>query len=74
MSKADDIAAAKAVADELRDLWPEKAAAIDTAIAELEEGRRDSLKIDVSVRYRLEKFIGTPGPDSVPFEVIEGVG
>lgn len=72
--KATQIAKARAVADELRPQWPEKAAEIEAAIADLEGGRRESLKIEVGVKFRLEKYAGDYVPGAVPVEVIEGQG
>lgn len=69
-----DLARAKRVADDIRSMWPDKAAEIDRAIAEFESGQRDSLKLDVSYGYRLEKFAGDYAPGKEPLEVIEGGG
>lgn len=70
--RATGVARARAVADQIRSAWPDKAAEIDLAIAETEAGRRDGLTITGSVRYRLEKFEGDITPDSTPVEIIEG--
>lgn len=69
-----DIEKARAAADQLRTLWPDKAAEIDRAIEDLIAGRRDGLKVDVGIKYRLEKFDGEYEAGKVPVEVIEGTG
>lgn len=60
-----------ALADQLRVIAPEHAATIDRAVAELDAGKRDGLKIDVNVAFRLEKFDGDYEPGMKPVEVIE---
>lgn len=74
MTKDEQIKKAKAIAHEIRPVWPEKAAEIDRAIADAESGHRESLKIDVSIKYRLEKFEGEYEPGMTPIEIIEGEG
>ena len=57
----------------LRDIWPDKAAEIEAILAaETDDVRRASLKIEIGVRYKLEKFDGDYAPGMVPVEVIEG--
>lgn len=65
-----DIEKAKRIADEIRPFWPEKAAEIDAAIA-ANEGRREPLKISVSISCRLQKFAGDYSHDKTPLETIE---
>ncbi len=74
MTNETEIARAKALADAIRAMMPEKAAEIDRAIADAESGHRESLKIDVSIKYRLEKFEGEYEPGMTPIEIIEGEG
>lgn len=74
MAEENSIAKAKAVADAIRAAWPEKAAEIDRLIIEAESGRRETVKIDVGVTYRLEKFDGDYSPHKAPTEIIEGEG
>lgn len=74
MTKKSDIEHAKAVADAIRDAWPEKAAEIDRLIIEAQSGQRESLKINVNVKYRLEKFEGDYHEGKDPIETIEGEG
>lgn len=74
MANENDIEKAKAVADAIRDAWPEKAAEIDRLIIEAESGQRESIKINVGVKYRLEKFDGEYAPGKMPVDVIEGEG
>jgi hypothetical protein len=74
MTKEEQIKKAKQIAHEIRNVWPEKAAEIDRAIADAESGHRESLKIDVSIKYRLEKFEGEYEPGMTPIEIIEGEG
>lgn len=65
---------ARKVAEDLRPIWPEKAAEIDRAIADAESGKRDGVSVDVGVRFKLEKFAGEIAPGKLPYEVIEGEG
>lgn len=65
---------ARRIAEQIRKLAPEQAAAIDAAIAELLAGERDGLVIDVQVSGRLEKFDGDMQPGQTPVEVIEFSG
>lgn len=74
MSSQDSVQRAKAVADAIRELWPDKAAEIDRAIAALNAGQRDGLKVTTGLRFRLEKFDGEMTPGKQPAEVIEGEG
>jgi len=74
MTKETDIAKAKAVADAIRTAAPGLAEKIDRAILEAQSGRRESLNVDVGVKYRLEKFDGEYQPGMTPVEVIEGEG
>lgn len=67
------IARAQAIADTIRAQWPEKAAEIGRAIAEVNSGKRDGITVTAAVRYRLEKFEGEIEPGKKPYEVIEGV-
>lgn len=69
-----DIERARVIADDLRSVWPEKAAEIDRAIAAAVAGQRDGVSVSVGIRFKLEKFEGEIRPDSVPFETIEGEG
>lgn len=66
------IAHARSVADRIRQLDPGKAAEIEAAIAEYQNGRREGLKVEASLHYRLEKFDGDYAADKAPIEVIEG--
>jgi len=65
-------------AEELRRLAshlpPERAAALERALGEVDAGKRDLASINVGVRYRLEKFDGDFRPGLAPAEVIEGKG
>lgn len=74
MTDKPDIERAKRVADEIRTIWPEKAAEIERAIAAAEGGKRDNLTVNVGVKFRLEKFAGDYTPGATPIEVIEGEG
>lgn len=74
MADENEIIRAKAVADAIRNLLPDKAAEIDKAVLEAQSGQRESLKIDVSIKYRLEKFDGDYEPGMTPIEIIEGDG
>jgi hypothetical protein len=65
---------ARALADRIRPFAPTKAAEIDEAASELEDGRRESLSVDVGIHYRLEKFDGDYKPGMSPVEVVEGDG
>jgi hypothetical protein len=56
----------------LRLAWPGKAAEIETILARTDTARRGDIKIDVKIKYRLEKFDGDYEPGKQPFEVIEG--
>lgn len=62
MTKKSDIEHAKAVADAIRNTWPEKAAEIDDAL-------QSGLAVNVRISYRVEKYDGN---STKPFEVIEG--
>jgi hypothetical protein len=62
---------ARALADELRPIWPEKAAELDAAIAAIEGANRDGLKVSGSIYIKLEKFDGEYHPGMKPVEVIE---
>lgn len=62
MGRDEDIARAKAVADAIRDAWPEKAAEIDGAL-------NSGLSVKVRLSYKLEKF---DGGSVAPFESVEG--
>jgi hypothetical protein len=73
-SAADKLARAKQIADELRPHWPEQAAVIDRAVAEVEAGKRDSIDVKVGVRFKLEKFHADAPPGMPPYETIEGEG
>ena len=66
-----DVDKARKLADEIRPIWPEKAAEIDKAIKDLASGKRDGLKIDIGMRCKLEKFDGEFSPGMVPTEIIE---
>lgn len=68
----NSIARARAAADAIRDLWPDKAAEIDRVIAEAETGKRDGVNVKVGIRFKLEKFEGEAAPGKAPYEVIEG--
>lgn len=72
--KNPDIARAKQIADEIRPFWPEKAAEIDAAIIAAQSGHRDGLKINVGIKYRVEKYDGEFAPGKTPIETIEGEG
>lgn len=74
MTKQSDIEHAKAVADAIRNTWPEKAAEIDRLIIEAQSGNRETLKISVGVKYRLEKFEGDYHGCKKPIEIIDGEG
>jgi hypothetical protein len=74
MANGEDIARAKAVADAIRDAAPDLAAKIDRAILEAQSGQRESIQLDVSVKYKLEKFNGEYSPEKTPVETIEGEG
>jgi hypothetical protein len=74
MTKETDIVQAKKVADAIRMAAPDLAAKIDRAIIEAQSGQRESLKIDVNMKYRLEKFDGEYQPGMSPVEVVEGEG
>lgn len=65
----DDIARAQAAADAIRDIWPEKAAEIENAIAAARDGRRDGVAVSIGISFKLEKFAG--GANGAPVEVIE---
>ncbi|MBX6392550.1 MAG: hypothetical protein IRY96_03680 [Burkholderiales bacterium] len=65
------VAEARALAEALRELWPEKAAEIDRAIA---GAQCDAVPVSVSISYRLEKFDGDYEPGKAPIEIIEGKG
>jgi len=72
-----DKAKAQELADLLRAEWPDKAAEIDAAIARSggnAEVGDPGFKIDVSIKFKLEKFHGDKKPGDVPFETIEGTG
>ena len=59
--------------NKLRALWPDKAAEIERCLAaEPDDLRRANIKIDIGLRYRLEKFEGEYSPGMVPVEVFEG--
>jgi hypothetical protein len=62
----------KAIADEIRAQWPEKAAELDRLIEQASAGKRDGVNLKVGIKYRLEKFEGDYQPGMKPFEVIEG--
>ncbi len=70
--REQQIADARRAADAIRGFAPAEAARIDAAIAELEHGGRDSLKVNVGIHFRLEKFDGEYEPGKQPVEVIEG--
>lgn len=72
MPNLTSIARAQAVADSIRAQWPDKAAEIDRAVAEVTAGKRDSVTVNAGMRYRLEKFEGEITPGKQPYEVIEG--
>ena len=61
------------VAQQLRTFAPEKADAIEKALAEVDAGKRDLATINVGIAFRLEKFDGdyqpgtTNGYAMVPF-------
>lgn len=74
MENEDEIARAKTIADAIRPMMPDKAAEIDRAVADAQSGHRESLKIDVSIKYRLEKFEGDYEPGMTPIEIIDGDG
>jgi hypothetical protein len=74
MVDENDISRAKQLADELRLSWPEKAAEIDRAILDVQSGRRETLKLSVGVKFRLEKYQGEYKPGATPTEIIEGEG
>jgi len=74
MTSDNDITRYKKLADDIRPFWPEKAAEIDKAVIEAQSGQRESLKISVGVKYRLEKFDGDYVPGKPPIEVLEGEG
>ncbi|MPZ36680.1 MAG: hypothetical protein GEU95_01235 [Rhizobiales bacterium] len=69
-----DLDHARQVADAIRPQWPLKAAEIDRAIAEAEAGKRDSINLNVGIRFKLEKFAADAPPGTPPYEVIEGEG
>ena len=71
MSNADT-EKAKAVANAIRHLWPDKAAEIDRLVAAAESGKCDGVKVKVGVRFKLEKFEGEIVPGKQPYETIEG--
>lgn len=62
------------VAQQLRTFAPEKADAIEQALAEVDAGKRDLATINVGLNFRLEKFDGEHRPGLAPVEVIEGKG
>lgn len=67
-----NLESAKALANEIRAHWPEKAVQIDALIAAAEaEGKSDGLKITGSIKLKLEKFDGEYEPRKQPIEVIE---
>lgn len=68
-----DVERARAIANEIRAAWPEKAAEIERAIDDLLTGKRDGLKVTGEIKYKLEKFDGDYVPGMQPVEVIEGV-
>jgi hypothetical protein len=70
----DGLVHSQAVADELRTVWPEKAAEIERAIAQARAGQSDGVKVNVGIRFKLEKFEGEMSPGKAPVEVIEGKG
>jgi hypothetical protein len=71
---AEKLAAARRVADTIRVVAPDQAAAIDAAIAEFTAGKRDGVSVNVGIAFKLEKFhaVGFVPGVSQPFEVIEG--
>lgn len=69
-----DLIKAKRIADEIRHIWPEKANEIDIAIENAKSGQRDGIKINVAIKYRVEKFDGEFKPGNKPIDVIEGEG
>lgn len=71
MNKDEQLAIARARADELRGVAPDLAALVDKAIAELEAGERETLTIDITEHVRVEKFDGDWLPGMEPVEVIE---
>lgn len=74
MTAESDIARAKAVADAIRVAAPDLAARIDRAVIDAESGRRERLALDVSIKYRLDKFDGEYSPGKAPVETIEREG
>lgn len=62
------------IAQQMAKVDPEKAAAIEKALAEVGAGKRDLATINVGINYRLEKFNGDFRPGLAPVEVIEGKG
>ena len=72
MTNPSEVERARRIAEEIRGVWPAKAAEIDAAIAALEGGRREGLTLEARFHFRLEKFDGDPAPGQAPVEVIEG--
>jgi len=72
MTKDEQIARAKAVADTIRAHMPEKAAEIDKLIEEAQGGQRDRVPVKVGIKYRIKKYDGDYDPSKVPVQVIEG--
>ncbi|RUU23684.1 hypothetical protein EOD10_04420 [Mesorhizobium sp. M7A.T.Ca.TU.009.01.3.2] len=62
------------VAQQLRTFAPEKADAIEQALAEVDAGKRDIATINVGLSFRLEKFDGDYQPGLTPAGIIEGKG
>lgn len=60
------------IAQQLRTFAPDKAAVLERALAEYEEGKRDLASINVGISYRLDKFAGEYSPGMAPVETIEG--
>jgi hypothetical protein len=77
-AKRHTVAEARAIAEALRPVWPDKAAELDRAIEQaLAKGggtvaADGGIPIRIGINYRLEKFHGEYAPDKQPFEVIEG--
>lgn len=69
-----DIASLRRVAQQLRTFAPDKADAIERALAEVDAGKRDLATINVGINFRLEKFDGDYRAGLTPADIIEGKG
>lgn len=73
---SDNLEQARQVADAVREQFPDKAAEIDRALADVAAGRRDGASIRVEVGFTLEKFDAGAWATgrARPYEVVEGRG